>query len=186
MQRSIIGLVSLILVAAALGNLVLRSPGHTTLGLPDKGIEVKVPANLEGWRLTPGTGELLVMGSTRLGLVSLEIAEVQVPAKADISAFMAQRHAEFKRGKQDYVVWYEGEDFRFGRRYAPTYKATYRDRLPRLALHVEFWQYDVYWPYKDHFVRIGMRYPDFMSRYVEPDKMLIAAGIWLAGEGGSQ
>ena len=185
MQRAtaIIRLCVLIVVATVLGNLVERDPGHTTLGLPDKGIAVTVPANLEGWRLTPGQGEVLVTGQTRLGLVSLEIAEVQVFAKTDIPAVVQQRHALFRKGKQEYTVWYEGDDYRFGQRYAPTYKATYRDRLPGLPLTAEFWQYDVYWAYKDHFVRIGMRYPDLMSRYVEPDKILIAAGLWLAGQG---
>lgn len=175
--HSLIRLVLFVCVAGGLGYLVERDPGRVSLPLPDKGFTVSVPADLEGWRLERGSGDILVTGHTLLRTMSLEIAEIPVTRQEDLPAYMKQREATLKAGKQDYVVWHMGEDYKFGSRYAQAYKATYSDRFLITPFHAETWVNDVYWPYQGHFLRITMWYPDRLARYVEPDKVLLAAGL---------
>lgn len=168
----------LILLSLGLGYIVQRDPSQHTLTLPEKGISVTLPDGLEGWVLAPGEGDVLVTGHTHLNLFSLEIAEVTATA-TEIDAYMEQRSAVVRIGKDSYKAWHIGTDSRFGRRVAPTYKATYQERLAHLPFRVEHWIYESYWPYRGHYVRISMRYPDFLTRYVEPDKYMLAAGLKL-------
>lgn len=170
----------LTVLAAWLGYLVERDPGQTTLTIPEKGIAVTVPQSLEGWQLQQGEGAVLVTGHTRMRTISVELVDVPAKSKEDLAAYMQERHSQFKQGKDTYIVWHEGTDYKFGNRYAMAYKATYRDRFLGLPVTAEYWQHDVYWPYKDRFVRIGMRYPEFLARYVEPDKIMLGAGLKLA------
>lgn len=168
------------LLAAWLGYLVQKDPGQLTLTIPEKGVSVTVPQSLEGWKVERGQGDVLATGHTRLRTMSLEIVEVPVTHRAQIDGYIKERDEQFRVGKQDYIVWHQGTDYKFGNRYAPAYKATYTDRFLGLPIKAEYWQYDVYWPYKDHFVRIGMRFPEVLSRYVDPDKIFIASGLRLA------
>ncbi len=176
---SLVRLLVFTLVAVLLGYLVERDPERITLTLPERGVTVAVPKNLEGWALTPGEGDLLVEGETRLGLVSLEIVEVPVRENGDIDGFIVSRHKELKVGREEYIVWHQGMDSKFGYRPAPTYKATYEGKIGWWPFPTEIWQYDVYWPYRGHYARISMRYPDFLVNYVYMDRLMIAGNLKL-------
>ncbi len=167
-------------IAFALGLVVQQDPGQQTLTITEKGVSITVPRSLEGWHVEQGKGDVLATAATRLGTMSVEMVEVPVTSEEQLAAYMKERHLSFSQGKPDYIVWHEGLDYKFGLRYALAYKATYTDRFLGLPIDAEYWQQDVYWPYKDHYVRIGLRYPDFLARYIEPDRMFIAAGIKLA------
>lgn len=167
-----------LVLAVLLGYVVERSPERLTLSLPDQGVTVSVPENLEGWVLEPGEGDVLVKGHTRGGLVSLEVAKVPVAQNGDIYGYIQERHQELKQGKREYIVWHQGSDSKFGLRNAPTYKATHQGRVLGLWT-TEVWEYDSYWPYRGQYARITMRYPDFLVNYVYPDKALIGTALKL-------
>lgn len=166
-----------IVLAVWLGGVLLRMPSRLTLSLPDRGVEVAAPRNLEGWVLEPGEGEVLVKGHSMGGLVTLEIVRVPV-AQDEIDRVIAKRNGELKAGKENYIVWHQGMDAKFGYQPAPTYKATYTGRIWG-PLKGEIWQYDSYWPYRGQFARISMRYPNFLASYIYPDKMFLGANIKL-------
>lgn len=161
-----------------LGSVLMQIPQPLTLSLPDKGVAVTVPETLEGWVLKPGDGDILVEGQTHLGLVTLEIAAVPVSTEGAVYDEIARRHAQVKQGKTEYVVWHQGPDSKFGRRQAPTYKATYQGTIFG-PLTGEIWQYDTYWPYRGQYARISMRYPNFLVNQLEPDKAYIGSRIKL-------
>lgn len=169
-----------IILAVWLGYVVEQNPGRVTLSLPDRGVSVSAPRNLEGWVLEPGEGDVLVKGHTRGGLVTLEIVQVPVDqgSESSIYGYIAERHSQVRQGKTGYIVWHQGMDAKFGLRHAPTYKATYQGQILG-PFRGEIWQYDSYWPYRGQYARISMRYPDFLINYVYPDKALIAASIKL-------
>ena len=167
-------------LAVWLGYVVQADPQRVTLSLPDKGVTVSVPKNLEGWVLEPGEGDVLIKGKSSGGLVTLEIAHVPVHQNGDIYGFIQDRHKRVKAGKEEYIVWHQGMDSKFGLRPAPTYKATYQGPILRGLSKTEIWQYDSYWPYKGQYARISMTYPNFMVQYVHMDKMIIAASLKLA------
>lgn len=167
-------------LAIWLGYVVQVDPQRLTLSLPDQGVSVSVPKNLEGWILEPGEGDVFVKGRSRGGLVTLEIAHVPVPQNGDIYGFIQERHKQVKQGRDEYIVWHQGMDAKFGMRPAPTYKATYQAPILGGLKQTEVWQYDSYWPYKGEYARISMTYPDFMIEYVQMDKALISASLKLA------
>jgi len=175
----LVRLLAFTIAAVILGYLVERDPGRVTLSLPDRGISLAVPKNLEGWVLEPGEGDTLVEGTTRLGLVTLEIATVPVKENGDIDSYIVSRHKELKEGKADYIVWHQGPDSKFGFRPAPAYKATYQGKVGWWPFTTEIWQQDVYWPYRGNYARISMRYPNFLINYVYMDRLMLAGNLKL-------
>jgi hypothetical protein len=166
-------------LAVGLGMIVQGNPGHQTLTVPERDFSVSVPKSLEGWSLEEGEGAVLATGRTWLRTIELEIVAVTPQPGQTVNDLINQRHTELKVGKTDYIVWHQGLDRKFGNRLANAYKATYWDRLLGLPLIVEYWQQDFYWPYREGYARIGLRYPLFMARYHEPDRIMIAAGLKL-------
>lgn len=167
-----------LILAVWLGSVVQRLPERFTVSLPDQGVTVSVPKNLEGWVLEPGEGDLLVKGHTGTGLVSLEIVKVPATREEEVQRYMEKRHKELRPGKEEYVVWHQGIDSKFGQRRAQTYKATYQGPIWG-PFKGEIWQYDSYWPHRGQYVRISMRYPNFLLNYIQPDKAFIASHIQL-------
>lgn len=114
-----------------------------------------------------------------LRTLELEIVAVTPQVGQTVNDLMDLRHAELKIDKVDYIAWHQGLDRKFGNQLAYAYKATYWDRLLGLPLMVEYWQQEFYWPYREGYARIGLRYPLFLARYHEPDRAMIAAGLKL-------
>lgn len=170
---------ALLTVAVGLGILVQGNPGHQTLTVPERNFSVAVPRSLEVWRLEQGQGAVLATGRTLLRTMELEIVAVTPQPGQTVNHLMDQRHADLRINKADYIVWHQGLDRKFGNRLAHAYKATYSDRLLGLPVMVEYWQQDFYWPYREGYARIGLRYPLFLARYHEPDRAMIAAGLKL-------
>lgn len=160
-----------------LGSLVLSSPGLERITLEEPGITVALPKNLEGWRLDQGEGDLLLRGDTRLQIMELEIEKVIILPGENLADWVERRHQELLRGKEEFAVTFRGEDWRFGNKKMQAYRARYRDRILSLPLRGVVWQHDVYWPYQGGFLRVGMRYPDIASNYVEPTKYMLAASL---------
>ncbi|HWI63747.1 MAG TPA: hypothetical protein VNT75_18075 [Symbiobacteriaceae bacterium] len=164
----------LIYSAAALwlGYLVLATPEITVFQLAGDRGYIGVPASLEGWSLAEGSGDLLVQGHTRLGLMTLEVERTGVPLDGALTAYISQRHARLFLDHDDYQVRLKGEYQPFGIHHVPTARAVYDGEL--LGLKVRMVQHDAYWLLDERYVRIGMRFPEFLDRYFWADQYFIA------------
>ncbi|HYF95766.1 MAG TPA: hypothetical protein VD969_26415 [Symbiobacteriaceae bacterium] len=176
-------LLLLVVAAGVIGFLAEATPGITVFQLQGNLGYIAVPRSLEGWQLTPGPGDVLVQGRTRLGLMELELEKTNVPIRDDLvpdnlTAYIAGRHSCLFQAHEGYQARLHGEYQPFGIHRVPTARAVYDAKL--LGLPVRMVQHDAYWQLQSQYVRVGMRFPEFLDRYFWPDQYFIANYLNLA------
>lgn len=167
----------LVALALVLGRIVLADPGLQTIAVPERQLSITLPESLEGWKAVPGTGNLILTAATRLSLATLEIVDTELPAEGDIRAFTAERLRTIRaNGARGYLLWEEGPE-----RYGPmTYHAAKWTALAPLGpLSVTYWSLDHYIVHNGSYLRMTLRYPDFMWRYFRPDRWMIGGSLEL-------
>lgn len=173
-------LIGLVCLSALLGFLVLRTPGLMIVEFPDGTGSITLPQSLEGWRMKPGHGNLLLTGETRLGLVKLEVERTPVSEddQPGLQEFIGARHQQLFTVSDDYQARLRGEYRRFGlNTMANISRAVWDDRLPLIPVRGQVVQHDVYWKYQGSFLRVGMHYPLILERYINMDQYILAAGL---------
>ena len=170
---------ALILLAAWLGYILLAAPSITTVRLADGVSTVAVPQSLEGWKLETSEGDKLVTGTTRLGVITLEIERTHISVNDPaLGEYISQRHSEGWKQWDDYQIRLKGEFRSFGRIWAPVARSVYDG--PFLGSTVNIVQHDTYLVYKGEYVRVGMCFPEFLDQYTWVDQTFIANNLKLA------
>jgi hypothetical protein len=167
----------LILLAAWLGYLVLATPGTVTVQLPNNKGSVTMPRSLEGWQLTPGHGDFLLSGHTRMGLMQLQIEETNIPVGGNLAAYITERHNTGWKVEHDYQVRLKGELRAFGSYRLPVGRAVLDGKF--LGRKVRMVQYDAYMQSDWKYVRVGFTFPEFLDDYLTPDQLFLADNIKL-------
>lgn len=170
-----------LLVALVLGLLVEKTPGIMTVQLPDNSGSIAVPDSLEGWKITPGEGDVLLTGSTRFNLQSMELVRTHVPAdSAALKIYIKERHDQLWKETDEYQWRLHGEVRRFaGSVPVPTGLGVHKAPLLGRFGDTAYWIHDLYFPHEGQWTRLTMSYPELLQRYVSVDHMIIGPHVRL-------
>ncbi|HYG59104.1 MAG TPA: hypothetical protein VD902_13670 [Symbiobacteriaceae bacterium] len=168
---------ALILLSAWLGYLSLATPEVQTIRLADGASTIAFPRSLEGWKVTAGEGNILARGTTRLNIIALEIETTGVPVIGPLAEYISDRHSKLWQQETDYQIRLKGELRDFGRHRAPISRAVFAGTF--MGIKTRMVQHDAYLTYKGEYVRIGLRFPEFLDEYTANDQIFIANNIQL-------
>lgn len=161
------------------GYVAMADPAVMTLAVPERDLSLVLPVTPEGWRAEPSEGDQLLRASTRLRLATLEVVDTGLAVSGDLGALMAERAAATRATFRNHIIWEQGAE-RFAGGLHQSVKWTARQPLAFLPLTVEYWSLDYYIPHQETYLRLTLRYPNFMWRYFRPDRMVIGSSLRLA------
>jgi hypothetical protein len=167
-----------LVLAISLGYLVESTPKSLVVPMNDGAGTVTVPRSLEGWRLKPGQGDLLLSGGTRLGLMKLQIATTGVTDAAVLGSYIADRQQADFLAHENYQTRLKGEIRTWGDQRMPVARAVYDGKF--LGVTTRFVQHDVFLPYRGQYVRVGLTFPEFLDNYLGPDQYFLATHLTFA------
>lgn len=160
-----------------LGYMVFRTPGLKTVDFPDGSGYITVPRSLEFWRIEPGEGELLLKGHTLFRLNQLEVVRTHVTNPEDLLTYIATRHQQLFQVTDEYQGRLRGEIRRFGLVPFHSARGVYTDWVLGLPIRGQIVQHDVYVVHQGEYLRVGLRFPIVLERYVGMDPYVIAADL---------